>query len=201
MAFAIRPFVPSDLPALQRICLLTGEAGRDASPLHRDPDLLGHYYAAPYAVLEPDLCFVLTADGGVCGYVLGTSDTAAFNVRAEREWFPALRARLPLPAESDFSPEADLLRCIHRGYGEVLPDLSPYPAHLHIDLLPSAQRQGGGRALIGRFLAALRERGVPAVHLGVSERNIGAIAFYEKLGFHLVGAYPGWRAYGMRLAT
>ncbi len=198
MDFAIRPFAPSDLPALHRICLLTGDAGRDATPLYRDPELLGHYYAVPYAVLEPELCFMLTADGAPCGYVLGTRDTAAFNARAESEWFPALRARLPVPAENDTSADADMLRLIHAGYS-IHPDVGDYPAHLHIDLLPVTQGKGLGRRLIERFLAALRERGVPAVHLGVSERNTGAIAFYEKLGFHLIGAYPGWRAYGLRL--
>jgi ribosomal protein S18 acetylase RimI-like enzyme len=198
MVFAIRSSVPADLPALYRICLLTGHAGADATARHRDPELLGHYYAAPYAVLEPDLCFVLTAEGEPCGYVLGTHDTAAFNERAEREWFPALRARLPRPAESDTSPDADLLRLIHAGYS-IHPDLVEYPAHLHIDLLPAAQGRGLGRKLIECFFAALRGRGVPAVHLGVSEANTGAIAFYEKLGFQCLGRYPGWRAYGLKL--
>lgn len=200
MVFAIRSFVSADLPALYRICLLTGDAGADATALHCDPELLGHYYAAPYGVLEPELCFILTAEGEPCGYVLGTHDTAAFNARAERDWFPALRARLARPEESDTSPDADLLRLIHAGYS-IHPDLGEYPAHLHIDLLPPAQRRGLGRKLIECFLAALRERGVPAVHLGVSERNGGAIAFYEKLGFHCLGRYPGWRAYGMRLGN
>jgi len=197
MIFAIRPFEAGDLPALYRICLLTGDAGGDATPLYRDPDLMGHYYAAPYAVLEPELCFLLTADGEPCGYVLGTGDTAAFNERAERDWFPALRARLPHPEENDTSADAGMLRLIHAGYS-IHPDVRDYPAHLHIDLLPSAQRKGLGRKLIACYLAALRARGVSAVHLGVGERNVGAIAFYEKVGFHLIGAYPGWRAYGMR---
>ena len=195
MAFAIRPFAPPDLPALYRICLLTGDSGNDATALYRDPELLGHYYAAPYAVLEPDLCFVLTVGGEPCGYVLGTCDTEGFNARAEREWFPALRAQLPRPPEDDLAADANLLRLIHAGYSQH-PDLREYPAHLHIDLLPLAQRKGWGRKLIGRFLEALRERGAPAVHLGVSERNTRAIAFYERVGFRLIGAYPGWRAYG-----
>ncbi len=197
MEFALRPYRSADLPSLYRICLLTGADGGDASGRYRDPELLGHYYAAPYAVLEPELCFVLTADGEPCGYVLGAKDTAAFSDRAEREWFPELRARLPRPAEDDTSADANLLRLIHAGYA-LHPDLCDYPAHLHIDLLPVAQGRGWGRRLIGRFLAALRERGMSAVHLGVSERNTGAITFYEKTGFHLVGVYSGWRAYGMR---
>ena len=57
MDFAIRPYHPSDLCALYRVCLLTGDSGQDASQLYRDPELLGHIYVAPYAVFEPDLCF------------------------------------------------------------------------------------------------------------------------------------------------
>ena len=199
MDFVIRPYRPADLPALYRICLLTGDAGADASPIHRDSELLGHFYAAPYAVFEPELCSVLTSDGEPCGYILGTRDTAAFNARAEREWFPALRSRLARPTDGDTTPDAALLRLIHAGYSQH-PDLVAFPAHLHVDLLPLAQGRGQGRKLIERFLAALRAAKVSAVHLGVSERNSSAIAFYERLGFHLVGAYPGWRAYGMRLA-
>ena len=199
MDFVIRPYNPADLPALYRICLRTGAHGADATPLYRDPDLLGHYYAAPYAILEPALCFLLTANSESCGYILGTRNTAAFNARAEREWFPTLRTRLPVPATADTSPDAALLRLIHAGYS-LHPDLVDYPAHLHIDLLPRAQGHGLGRQLIEHFLDALRTEGVPAVHLGVSENNPGAIAFYERLGFHLIGTYPGWRAYGMRLA-
>lgn len=110
--FAIRPYHPSDLYSLYRICLLTGANGVDASSLFRDPELLGHYYAAPYAVLEPDLCFVLTHAGAPCGYVLGTRDSATFAARCEREWFPVLRTRYPLPPDDDQSEDAQLIRRI-----------------------------------------------------------------------------------------
>src|SRR5690348_14958732 len=50
----IRPVREDDLEALYEICLLTGDSGQDATPLHGDRKLLGHLYAAPYAVLEPD---------------------------------------------------------------------------------------------------------------------------------------------------
>ena len=79
-------------------------------------------------------------------------------------------------------------------------DVASALRNLHIDLLPQAQGRGLGRQLIERFLAALRAGGVPSVHLGVGERNAGAIAFYERLGFHLLGTDPGWRAYGLKLA-
>src|SRR5262249_24287047 len=103
MEFTIRPYHPSDLTALYHICLLTGDNGQDASGLYRDPDLLGRYYVAPYAVLEPELCFVLTRGGTPCGYILGTRDSAAFREHCEREWFPILRERYPLPEADDHS--------------------------------------------------------------------------------------------------
>ncbi len=198
MTFAIRPYHPSDLYALYRICLLTGDSGADASRLYRDPELLGHFYAAPYAVLEPDLCFVLTQAGAPCGYVLGTRDSVAFGERCEREWFPVLRERYPLPAPDDDSRDAQLIRLIHAGH-RIHPDAIDYPAHLHIDLLPLAQGQGWGRQLMQTFLQRLRELGVSAVHLGVGMRNPGAIAFYERVGFHRIKTYEEWIAFGMRL--
>ena len=45
----IRPYRPSDLDELYRICLLTGDAGQDATALYQDPRLLGHIFAAPSA--------------------------------------------------------------------------------------------------------------------------------------------------------
>ena len=54
----IRAFRPADLEELYRICLATGAGGDDASALYRDPRLVGHVYAAPYAVLSPLTVFV-----------------------------------------------------------------------------------------------------------------------------------------------
>jgi ribosomal protein S18 acetylase RimI-like enzyme len=74
----------------------------------------------------------------------------------------------------------------------LLPELAGYPAHLHIDLLPSHQRAGHGRALMERFLGALADRGVKAVHLGMLTANTPARAFYDRLGFHEIPvADPG----------
>ncbi len=197
MAFAIRPFHPSDMPALYRICLLTGDSGGDASSMYRDGELLGHFYAAPYAVLEPDLCFILTRDGTPCGYVLGTRDSAAFEDATGARWLPVLRQRYPLPAADDTTPDAAVIRRIHDGRTD--PKLIDYPAHLHIDLLPEAQGHGNGRALMETFLNRLREIGVPGVHLGVSATNTRAVGFYERMGFHVIAAFPWGQHMGMHL--
>jgi GNAT superfamily N-acetyltransferase len=72
---------------------------------------------------------------------------------------------------------------LHSPERMVLPELAAYPAHLHIDLLPQWQGRGFGRALMTRFLDALHDKGVAAVHLCMSTGNTPARAFYERLGF------------------
>jgi ribosomal protein S18 acetylase RimI-like enzyme len=185
MEFRIRAFHPSDLCSLYDICARTADCGEDASGSHEDPRILGHYYAGPYAIFEPDLCFVLTRDGEPCGYVLGTRDSAAFGRRCEEEWFPVLRERYALPPPEDASPGAVMKRAVHKGI-QPNDEVADYPAHLHIDLLPFAVGLGHGRALMERFLGRLRELDVPAVHLGVAGKNERAIAYYRHLGFSVL---------------
>jgi ribosomal protein S18 acetylase RimI-like enzyme len=186
------------LPDLYRICLLTGDDGQDARGLYRDGDLLGHFYAAPYGVLEPASCFMLVDGDGACGYIVGTTDSVSFGQRMNLEWLPALRERLPPPEPADMLPDARMIRRIHAGYATPV-WAGAYPAHLHIDLLPRAQRQGHGRRLVQRFLAHLQQQRVPGVHLGVGAANTTAIAFYEHLGFRCLEETSWGRWYGLAL--
>lgn len=197
-SFAIHPYHPTNLTALYRICLGTGDSGQDATHLYQDPDLIGHYYAAPYAVLEPDLAFVLTRDGLPVGYVLGVRDTERFGTRCETEWFPPLRAAYPLRDEADGSRDARMIRALHKGHEQTnhFPD---YPAHLHIDILPAGQGHGWGRKLIETLADQMRSLDVPGVHLGVGGRNTNAIGFYEHVGFHRLREAEWGLILGMRL--
>ncbi len=68
-------------------------------------------------------------------------------------------------------------------------DLELFPAHLHIDLLPEAQGQGLGRALMRDAAARLVAEGVPGIHLAYDPANVGAAAFYDRLGWRPVS--PG----------
>jgi ribosomal protein S18 acetylase RimI-like enzyme len=199
MEYTIRQCRLDDLQALNRICLLTGDNGSDASQLYRDPDLLGHYYAAPYAVLEPDLAFALVHQDRPYGYVLGARDSAAFYARREREWFPALRERYPQPEANDDSPDAQIIRRFYMAR-HVDDDLAEYPAHLHIDILPEAQGQGWGRKLIDTLLGRMRALDVPGVHLHVGKLNTRAIGFYKQVGFHQISERATSLALGQKLA-
>ncbi len=198
--FAIRPYHPSDLTALYRICLQTADNGNDATHLYADPDLLGHFYAAPYAVLEPDLCFVLTAADVPVGYVLGTRDSAAFYTACENNWFAPLRKRYPLPDPADKTADASLIRALHRGHTPNTDIIAAYPAHLHIDILPAGQGAGGGRQLIMQLVGRLRSLGVAGLHLEVSNSNPNAIGFYQHVGFTLLSQNKYTHIFGMALS-
>ncbi|MBE0695886.1 MAG: GNAT family N-acetyltransferase [Anaerolineaceae bacterium] len=198
MEFKIRPYHPSDCCALNRICIQTANYGEDPSDQYADPEVIAHMYSGPYAVYEPDLCFILTGDGVPMGYILGTRDSEAFSRRTAAEWFPVLRERYPLPAEDDRSENAGAIRALHRGYHPG-PGAEEYPAHLHIDLLASARHGGNGSKLMEVFLTRLRELHVPSVHLGVGGGNTNAIAFYERMGFKRVKEYEWGIIFGMKL--
>ncbi|MFB9309084.1 ribosomal protein S18 acetylase RimI-like enzyme [Agromyces hippuratus] len=184
----IRPYRPADREQVARICLLTAAAGGDATGVYSDDALMPEVFALPYVEYAPELAFVVADGERVLGYVIGVADTAAFVEWWRREWAPGFAARHPSPGaptgrEPDFT-EAQLLEAGTAPERMLIDELAEYPAHLHIDLLPELQGQGFGRRLIDTLRGALAARGVPAVHLGMDAANIGARAFYDRLGFH-----------------
>jgi ribosomal protein S18 acetylase RimI-like enzyme len=195
--YRIRRAEPGDADALYEICLLTADAGKDASALYSDRKLPGYLWAAAYGALEPDFAFMLADGDRALGYVLATPDSAAFEARLEREWWPKVRQSL-----AGFRPKTAHDRVVvsrvrnpeHRD----LERQQDYPAHLHVNILPEAQSGGWGRRLIETELDALRRAGVKGVQLGVSPVNLRAKGFYEHLGFTDI-SQPGDVTFGMKL--
>jgi ribosomal protein S18 acetylase RimI-like enzyme len=180
----LRPYRAGDHDAVYDICVRTGAAGEDATHLLRDPTLQGHLYAGPYLALAPELAFVVEDGDGVAGYILGAADTAAFEDRLEREWWPALRRRYPAYRTDGDAVLDDLLVALMHSPARACADLvAAYPSHLHIDLLPRLQGQGWGRRLIDTMVERLRATGSHGLHLGVATANTKAQAFYRVVGF------------------
>ena len=191
----IRPVQPDDLDALYDICLKTGNSGQDGTAFYADPRLVGEVYAAPYAVLQPDLAFVVEDEDGVAGYVIGTDDTRAFEARLEADWWPRLRAIHPDPKSTPRDQRTrDQQRAaqIHRPFPEPQALVAQYPAHLHINLLPRLQGQDLGRRLIDTWLDAVRAQGVRGVHLGCDSVNHRALKFYDTYGWRRFEFDPPW---------
>ncbi|MFN8191836.1 MAG: GNAT family N-acetyltransferase [Nocardioidaceae bacterium] len=177
----IRPACLADLPGVYRVCFTEGFPGEDRDD-GRNPDLLGHVYAGPYVVADPDLCAVVVDVEGVAGYVLGTPDAVAFAAWQEHAWWPPLREQYPLGACAH-PADAEVVALLHAP--EVVPPgvYAGHPAQLHIDLLERIRGTGLGRVLIAGLLGRLHARGVPGVHLPVAPDNTHAIGFYRHLGF------------------
>jgi GNAT superfamily N-acetyltransferase len=130
------------------------------------------------------------------GYVVGTADTRAFVGAYRDRWIPRLAHHYPEPSGEATEPDDIMIALHYRPERMILPELASYPAHLHIDLLPSFQRCGHGRRLIAAFLTAAHRRGAPAVHVGMLTANTGARTFYDRLGFHEIDvADPGPLSY------
>jgi ribosomal protein S18 acetylase RimI-like enzyme len=186
----IRPSVDSDLPYLYDICLKTGDAGKDASALFHDPQLLGQYYAAPYHFFDRSLCFIVEEDYLPQGYIVAAGDSSAFYQWFDAAWLPPLRRRYSVPVPRDWAQSAHEQQLIDQLQQPVslpkAPWLSRYPAHLHINLLPPIQGKGQGRALMNTLFAELGRRKIPGVYLGVMTKNTAAIGFYNKIGFSVL---------------
>lgn len=176
---------PEEIARLYEICLHTGADGQDASGIFHDRKLLGELYVGAYARFHPELAFVLVdQDDTIQGYAVGVSDSIAFDNLLDRHWWPWLRARYPAASPLVIHPkDADLVNALHNWSGTDHAIAAQYPAHLHIDLLPSAQGGGNGKRLLLTLLDALKEAGATGVHLGVSASNKQARGFYEHLGF------------------
>jgi len=202
----IRPYQPADREGVALVCLRTAAGGGDATGVYSDDTLMPEVFALPYVEYAPELAFVVSDGRRVLGYVIGVADTAAFIEWWKREWTPGFAARHPSPgAPTGHAPgftEAELIDAGTNPERMRIPELDDYPAHLHIDLLPELQGQGYGRRLIDALRAALAERGVPAVHLGMDAANTGARAFYDRLGFHeLPSSRPGSPLLGISTAV
>lgn len=180
----LRGYEPRDLDALYEICLLTGAAGKDASGLHSDRKAVGHIYSAPYGVLEPARAIVAEDDQGVAGYIVGTFDTAAFEERLEREWWPDLRRHYAAtPAGQLTAADRQRIALIDHPSSNPADIVAQYPAHVHMNLLPRLRGQRIGTALLQRWVEQARAAGVKGIHLGASASNAGGIAFWQHGGF------------------
>jgi GNAT superfamily N-acetyltransferase len=180
----IRPYRKEDLEAVYDICVRTGYLGGDTRPHYADPLILPEIFAGPYVTLEPEVAFVVADENDdAVGYIVATADTPAFVRRFREEWLPLVADRYP-----DFTAEPSNLdelmrKLLHWPERMLIPEMAPYPAHLHIDLLPAYQGRGFGGRLIRTLRDTLAARGVPGLHLTMVIENANAYEFYRHMGF------------------
>lgn len=158
-------------------------------------------YAVAYTALSPN-----NHDGDVIGFVTGADDVVAFYNQTFRRQFWTLVAAATLRCLGEPGLITELWhrrgRVLGPLFARILGRKSSVPSE--VPVLPAASltsiavdprhlRQGIAKALVSVFLEELRDRGAPAVKLGVLSQNVPACAFYERLGWQL--AYEGKPSY------
>ena len=183
-----RCFVAADKKALYQICHQTGDAGKDASWMFSNVELLGDLYVGPYLEYQPELAWVLEDQHGIAGYLLGVSDTLAYQRWYLRHWLPNIRKgrRFPQKDESVWTMDDTLLASLFEFEFDRPDWLDQFPSHIHIDLLPRIQGKRWGTRFAREMLDTLRGKDSPGVHLGMNPDNRKALSFYQKLGFEIL---------------
>lgn len=180
------------------VCVLTGATGADATGMYSNDSLLPDIYLTPYLEYDPGLALAVDDGERVIGYIVATADTARFVEWFAGEWAPHLRERYDGTSVTTVA-EVAVIRAGLTPERMLIPELSEYPAHLHIDLLPQLQGLGFGRRLIDGIVATLAARGVPGVYVQVDPENTGALAFYRRLGFEPLASASDGSTLGLRI--
>jgi GNAT superfamily N-acetyltransferase len=147
---------------------------------------MGHIYSAPYALLEPWLALMVEDEEGVAGFAVGTTETTAWERKLESTWWPPLRKQYTEPPQTDASrwtPDQRRIFAIHHPTPTPSAIAVRYPAHVHMNLLPRLQGRGIGTKLFRQWLAVASVRGAKSLHVGINRANVGALAFWQKMGF------------------
>ena len=96
-----------------------------------------------------------------------------------KKWFPELRKRYLLPNKEEDTLENNFLRYLHSKQTQ-FKWTEDYPAHLHIDILPLAQKKGYGSKLITVFIKQLNYLNVKGVHLVVGKKIKMPLVFIRR---------------------
>lgn len=185
--FSIEKLQPRDRQYIRKICCDTGYAGEDISPHIDDSEMFADFWTIYYTDYEPYSGFVARVGGETVGYLNGCLDSHFYNHIMATKILPLLLKKC-LWGNYRMGKKTALFVKGMLGElqkGNIYPPLDLYPAHLHINIAAPYRRIGIGEALISSYLAYLRDKGVPGVHLGTTNLNYSAVTFYEKLGFEL----------------
>jgi GNAT superfamily N-acetyltransferase len=196
----IRRYLDSDRERVREITFATGFMGEPAAWYWRDFTSFADIWSAYYTDREPESALVAADGGAVVGYLLGCVDSArAPSPRAAIARQLLRRQLLFRPGTAGFFWRSLRDSALHPSVpsGE-LADLR-WPSHLHMNLLPEARSRGAGRGLMETWLDRLRRLGSPGCHLGTLAENVGAIGFFQRMGFVRHG--PAVLVPGMRLRS
>lgn len=199
----IRSYQPGDRDDIINVCWHTGYMGEGAAGYFDDPYLFGLLFCLYYVDYEPENCFVAVdvKIGRVVGYILSSLDSKRQEKHFRKKMIPKIIRRAFLYTLWRHPRTFRVFwhfKKVHQESPKIPNEetlLDPYPAHLHIDILPEYHNQGIGTKLMETLENHFKTQYITGVHLGTSERNTKAVSFYSKLGYSVI--YEGPSEYGM----
>ena len=125
----------------------------------------------------------------VCGYINGALDTCSFMNTYREQHIPRIERRMH--QQSTPIKEREIVERALSAYratpvpSPLMDIINTYPAHLHINVLPQAQRTGVGGALLRHYEQHCRAQHARGIHLITSDNNVRALPFYKAHGYSL----------------
>lgn len=173
----IRKMRESDIADMEGICLYTADKALRDTYKHRENTLL--LYNRYYTRAEQENCFVAVDENDkAVGYIICAPDYKRYKrgfLKNELKSIFLLGFKYGITAYFDVLSQNAASK--------------KYPAHLHIDIMPDFQGSGTGTALMQTLLDHLKEQKVEGIMLGVAKSNVGAIRFYKRNGFSVLGVF------------
>jgi hypothetical protein len=175
-----------DRARVRELCCETGYLGNPIDPVFEDRELFADYLTAYYTDWEPESAFVLTVDGEIRGYLLGSRRPfrqQAYNFYQNASLF--LRGILRYPRYSAASKK--FVNGSSAPPGAKCPPRRGRTAHFHINLLADARQLVTTRAIMNAYLAYLHACGEKAVYgQMVVFEDRRSVKMFERYGFRVL---------------
>lgn len=192
---SIRKYQTGDREALRSISCQTAFLGSERTLFFDHDEILADALTLYFTDFEPDSCLVALDGGRVVGYIFGSINVKKMN----RIFVKKILLRLisKILRKGIFLRRNNLKFFIHIALsflkGEFFtPDFSgKYPATLHINIDQNYRGHKLGKRLMESYLAYLRRKRVPGVHLGTMSEQ--AKKFFIKNGLSIL--FKGKRSY------
>jgi GNAT superfamily N-acetyltransferase len=172
----VRRFEERDREAIRKICS-DAALEKPNTQFHEDRELAPLCFTDYYLEYEPESCFVGEVGGRVVGYLVGCTDTRAFNRVFRSRYLPRIVARIGWQLLTLRYRKKETYQMLwwtlmeHFRPGEKLEvPLDEYPAHTHINLVPEYRGCGLSNQLSRAFRQHMRELGITGLHGIIIER-------------------------------
>ncbi len=187
MEVRVRPYSSGDRAGVRAIVLATADRGRPGGWLFPHPEVTADLLTRYYTDFEPDSSWVAESEGTLVGYTSGSVHPERHRRIMRRQVIPRavlwslLRGALWHRRSWQWAG-AVALTALRYGRPPAIPE-ELYPAHIHVNVLPSARGHSVGKALADRFLTHAAEAGCAGVYAKVHGDNRPARRFFSQLGF------------------